>query len=210
MLVTTCCTISPSPLTLLCPAQPRRNVWRFVKVADLRERVEERLVRDKTPGEPPAQGSAAAALAPDRTHPGDDGIAPPPPEGSDGVSSPRVGFGTRSSPFLSPAPGTVAAAGTGTAASPRLGEGNRRSTIGPGASLSADDSFGYALEGLAARYTGSGEPSGRAEALGWWSRGDWRHGNPGMVKNQPLPLPPAVVVEDHERLGSLYSMIARR
>ncbi|CAB1102501.1 unnamed protein product [Ectocarpus sp. CCAP 1310/34] len=181
------------------------------EVADLRGRLEERLILDKTLGEPPAQGSAAAALASDRTPPGDDDLAAPHPEGSDdGVSSPRVGLGTRSSPSLSPAPGTVAAAGTGMAASPRLGEGNRRSTMGPGAVLSRDDSFGYALKGLAVGYAVGGAPSGRAEALGWWSRGGWGDGNPGMVKNQSLPLPPAVVVDDHERLGSLYSMIARR
>ncbi|CAM9613835.1 unnamed protein product [Ectocarpus sp. 4 AP-2014] len=181
------------------------------EVADLRGRVEERLILDKTPGEPPAQGSAAAAQASDRNPPGDDDLAAPPPEGSDdGVSSPRVGFGTRSSPSLSPTPGTVAAAGTGMAASLRLGECNRRSTMGPGAVLSRDDSFGCALKGLAVGYAGGGAPSGCAEALGWWSRGDWGDGNPGIVKNQPLPLPPAVVVEDHERLGSLYSMIARR
>ncbi|CAM9440385.1 unnamed protein product [Ectocarpus sp. 12 AP-2014] len=181
------------------------------EVADLRRRVEERLVLDNTPGEPPAQGSAAAAQASDRTPPRDDDLAAPPPEGSDdGVSSPRVGFGTRSSPSLSPTPVTMAAAGTGMAASPRVREGNRRSTIGPGAVLSRDDSFGCALKGLAVGYAGGGAPSGHAEALGWWSRGDWGDGNPGMVKNHPLPLPPAVVVEDHERLGSLYSMIARR
>ncbi|CAM9653041.1 unnamed protein product [Ectocarpus sp. 8 AP-2014] len=181
------------------------------EVADLRGRVEERLILDKTPGEPPAQESAAVTHASDRTPPGDDDLAAPPPEGSDdGVSSPRAGFGTRSSPSLSPKPGTVAAAGTGTAASPRPGEGNRRSTMGAGTVLSRGDSFGYALKGLAVGYAGGGAPSGRAEALGWWSRGDWGDGNPGVVKNQPLPLPPAVVVEDHERLGSLYSMIARR
>ncbi|CAM9512105.1 unnamed protein product [Ectocarpus fasciculatus] len=174
--------------------------------------MEERLTRGKAPGEPPAPGSAAAVQASDHTPPGDNDLAAPPPEGSDDrVSGRRVGFSTRSSPSLSPTPGAAAAAGTGMAASPRLGEGNRRSTIGPGAALSADDSFGYALEGLAARYGGGGgAPSGRAEALGWWGRGDWRDGNPGIVKNQPLPMPPAVVVEDHERLGSLYSMIARR
>lgn len=85
--------------------------------------------------------------------------------------------------------------------------GNRRSTIGPG-SISADESFGYALESLAARDGGGGLQAG---VLGWWRRSEWREGNEGPMKSQPLHPPAApAVVEDQERLGSLYSMIARR
>eukprot|EP00752_Nemacystus_decipiens_P001334 g1324.t1 len=89
-------------------------------------------------------------------------------------------------------------------------DGNRRSTIGPG-TISADESFGYALESLAARDGGAGGQL-QAGVLGWWRRGEWREagGAGGAVKSQPLRPPAPAVVEDQERLGSLYSMIARR
>lgn len=144
---------------------------------------------------------------------------------------------TRSSPVLSPTPQAAASAllpnagvvtpgsgreefATRTAASDGRGVGGgahqRRSTVGPGTTVALDDDeiFGHALESLAARDGGAasagrgGRGVLRAGVLGWWKRGDWRDEIPGSVKKNPRP-PPAVV-ENQERLGSLYSMIARK
>ena len=172
--------------------------------------------------------------------PRDESSAPPPfareelggNGGGGGASSDRRScLRTRSSPTLSPTSDAAAAAaqdagtdwpaaashdsggGGGGDATPPGGigvrDGSRRSTIGPG-TISADDSFGYALESFAARDGGGGHL--QAGVLGWWRRGEWREGGnaEGAVKNQPLHPPAPAVVEDQERLGSLYSMIARR
>lgn len=68
------------------------------------------------------------------------------------------------------------------------------------------------MESLAARERGKEEGGAlQAGVLGWWRRGEWREENTGPSKSQQaLRAPAPAVMEDQERLGSLYSMIARR
>jgi len=184
-------------------------------------------------GAPAAYTSTAGTAARADLHPedGDERLATPlTGEGEEGqghgggggAASDRraraAGLKTRSSPSLSPTSSsnaTAALVGQGQGQAPPEpdtgggGGGSRRSTIGPG-TLSTDASFfGYALEGLAARDGGAGraragmaagDGQGDAEDLGWWKRDGWRE-KPGAA---------AAAAENQERLGSLYSMIARR
>lgn len=53
---------------------------------------------------------------------------------------------------------------------------------------------------------GNGAGEARGEGVQGRRRDDWQERTPRKSKKQPVP----AVVEDHERLGSLYSMIARR
>eukprot|EP00903_Cladosiphon_okamuranus_P007179 g6971.t1 len=210
--------------------------YREQEVLDLRKRIES-LGSSDSPSAITAAPEASAA-APEPTASQSNGktsgeeSAPPPPfargdkeeRGENGGASDRRScLRTRSSPTLSPPSGGGAQEpgrdwprsrpGDGGDESPPGGggrDGNRRSTIGP-STISADDSFGYALESLAARDGGAGRGGAlQAGVLGWWRHGEWREENAGPAKSQPLHPPAPAVVEDQEHLGSLYSMIARR
>lgn len=215
---------------------PPCATFTILQVLDLRKRVEGLGIIVAPSATTAASEAAAAAPKPtalqfNRTS-GEESSAPPASAREEaaergengGASDRRSCLRTRSSPTLSPTSGGGAQEsgrdwppsrdpGSGGDVTPPGGggrDGSRRSTIGPG-TISADDSFGYALESLAARDGGAG--GGRAlqvGVLGWWRRGEWREGNAGRAKSQPLHPPAPAVVEDQERLGSLYSMIARR
>lgn len=53
---------------------------------------------------------------------------------------------------------------------------------------------------------GNGASEARGEGVQGRRRDDWQERTPRTAKKKPVP----AVVEDHESLGSLYSMIARR
>lgn len=76
---------------------------------------------------------------------------------------------------------------------------NRRNTVGTGTSP-ADESF-TSPAGVA----GTGTGTSKAGVLGWWKRNDLREDGQAANKEKPRP-----ITEDQERLGNLYSMIARR
>lgn len=86
--------------------------------------------------------------------------------------------------------------GGGTEDSPSL---NGRTKVGPG-TTNPNESF-TSPAGIA----GTGTGIHKAGVLGWWKRTDYRED--GQVANKEKPRP---ITEDQERLGNLYSMIARR
>lgn len=75
----------------------------------------------------------------------------------------------------------------------------RRSTVGPG----TNNAGGIFTSPAGVAGTGTGNH--KAGVLGWWKRNDGRED--GQVANKEKPRP---ITEDQERLGNLYSMIARR
>lgn len=128
---------------------------------------------------------------------------PPPPgdQGSLSRDSPRTRPSSTLSPGVDAFRGKTLLAGVDEEGvvrdkevSPQLA--GRRSTVGPGT--------GAVGEKSSAAGSG-GRESSREGVLGWWKSGGWRQEAPVRGKKHPPP-----VVEDQERLGSLYSMIARR
>ncbi|CAM9458289.1 unnamed protein product [Laminaria digitata] len=79
----------------------------------------------------------------------------------------------------------------------------KRITVGSGSSP-ADDSF-TSPAGVAGTGPGTGTGNSKAGVLGWWKRNDYREDVQAANKEKPRP-----ITEDQERLGNLYSMIARR
>lgn len=79
----------------------------------------------------------------------------------------------------------------------------KRITVGSGSSP-ADDSF-TSPAGVAGTGPGTGTGNSKAGVLGWWKRNDYREDGQAANKEKPRP-----ITEDQERLGNLYSMIARR
>lgn len=112
--------------------------------------------------------------------------------------SPRISASLRQLASAVDAGGEGVGIGTGGGIenSPSL---SRRNTVGTGTSP-ADESF-TSPAGVA----GTGTGTSKAGVLGWWKRNDLKEDGQAANKEKPRP-----ITEDQERLGNLYSMIARR